>query len=59
MTGVNEFKHQIILNGKYYINNHFYFSGQGIYTFVFNNKNILGNFQQGVELSLAITYSLY
>ena len=42
-----------------YINNHFYLSGQGIYTFVFNNKNVLGNFQQGVELSFALTYSLY
>ena len=59
MTGVNEIKNQIILNGKYYINNHFYLSGQGIYTFVFNNKNVLGNFQQGVELSFALTYSLY
>ena len=59
MSGVNEFKNQIILSGKYYINNHFYLSGQGIYTFVFNNKNVLGNFQQGVELSFALTYSLY
>lgn len=59
MTGVNEFKNQIVLNGKYYINNHFNLSGQVIYTFVFNNKNKLNDFQQGVELSFALSYSLY
>lgn len=29
-----------------------------IYTFIFNNKHTNGNFQQGIELSLALKYQI-
>lgn len=59
MSGIQEFKNQLILKGEYFFLNNLSLSGQIIYTFSNNNKNILGRFEQGIELSFAAKYRLF
>jgi len=47
-----------MLKGSYHILENLRLKGKCAYTFVFNNRHSEGNFQQGVELGLALTYSL-
>lgn len=55
LTGTVQYTTQLQVSGKYSLNEHFEFTGSCIYTFIFNNKNISGNFAHGVELSTSIT----
>lgn len=59
LTGIIQYTNQISLKGKYILNEHFSFSGNLIYSFVFNNKNVSGNFQHGLEISLGAECKLF
>ena len=59
LTGTVQFTNQIAVKGKYAFNDHFSANGQLMYEFVFNNGNISGNFQQGIELALGLNCSLF
>lgn len=59
LTGTVQFTNQISLKGKYILNEHFTFTGQLIYSFIFNNKNQTGDFAQGAELSLGAECKLF
>ncbi len=59
LTGTVQFTNQIAVKGKYVFNDHFSANGQLMYEFVFNNGNISGNFQQGIELALGLNCSLF
>lgn len=59
LTGIVQYTNQITLNGSYILNKHISFNGQMAYTFVFNNKNIIGNFEHGIELEFLIKCSLF
>ena len=58
-SGTLQFTNQIILNGSYIINNHFTLNGQFIYAIVKNCDHIKDKSENGVELSLSITYNLF
>lgn len=58
LTGTVEYKNQLTLQGSYHILENLKLSGKFVYTFVFNNRHLADNFQQGVELGLALTYNL-
>ena len=58
LTGTIQYKNQLVLQGSYYILDNLKVSGKCGYTFVFNNQHKAGNFQQGVELALALSYNL-
>lgn len=58
LTGVVQYTNCITLKGTYMINNHFAFAARLSYMFIFNNKNKLGVFAHGVELSTSFTYTL-
>lgn len=59
LTGNVQFTNQIAVKGSYILNKHFSFNGQLAYTFVFNNQNIIGNFEHGVELEILAKCSLF
>ena len=59
LHGTPEIKNEIIIDGSYRILDNLSLSGQFIYTFVFNNKNTLDNFAQGVELAFALRYEMF
>lgn len=52
-SGTVEFKNIITVKGTYNINRFAQLSGKVSYTFVANNKNITGNFQHGVEMTVS------
>ena len=56
--GPVQYTNRLTLNGSYKINEHFKLEGQAIYNIIFNNHNKKGNFQHGVELGVAGTYTL-
>ncbi len=58
LTGTLEYKNQLTLQGSYHILENLKLSGRCVYTFIFNNRHLADNFQQGVELALALTYNL-
>ncbi len=58
LTGIVEYKNQLTLQGSYHILENLKLSGRCVYTFIFNNRHLADNFQQGVELALALTYNV-
>ncbi|MCQ2597761.1 MAG: hypothetical protein MJ181_07910 [Treponema sp.] len=58
-SGIIQYMNQAALKGEYRFNDHFSLAGNLIYTFVFNNNNEKGNFQQGVEMGISGTYRLF
>ena len=58
LTGTVEYRNQLTLSGSYHILENLKVSGKCVYTFTFNSRNVPDNFQQGVELGLALTYNL-
>lgn len=58
-SGIVQYTNRIILNGEYILNSHLKFNAQGIYSFVFNNNNIMDKNEQGIELSISMTYNLF
>lgn len=59
LTGTVQYTNQVTLKGSYVINKHLELNGQGIYSFVFNNKNEPGDFQHGFEFSVALEYTVF
>lgn len=59
LHGIPEIKNEIIFDGSYKLLDNLDLTGQFIYTFVFNNKNNLGDFAQGVELALSLRYEIF
>ncbi|AEE15748.1 hypothetical protein [Treponema brennaborense] len=59
LTGIIQYTNQIVLKSSYSIDDHLTLNGHAAYTFIFNNKNQQGIFEQGFELSLALTYSVF
>lgn len=59
LTGTIMYTNNITLNGYYAFNNHFKIEGQASCVFVFNNQNIGGNTDAGVELSVSLRYNLF
>lgn len=59
LTGTIQYTNRLTLNGCWKINEHFKLQGQVAYNFVFNNHNKNGNHQQGIELGVAGTYTLF
>ena len=59
LTGNVQYTNRLTLKGSYKINEHFKLEGQAIYNIIFNNHNKKDNFQQGMELGLAGTYTLF
>ena len=57
-SGIIQYTNQIILKGSYIINDHFKLNGQFIFSNVLNSKHIKDKSENGVELSLSITYNL-
>lgn len=59
LTGTVQFMNSIVLKGYYAFNRHFRLDGQASYQFIFNNKNMSGNFEHGIELAVSLTYNLF
>ena len=59
LTGTIQYTNQVTLKGAYVINKHLELNGQGIYSFIFNNKNEPGDFQHGFEFSVALEYTVF
>ena len=59
LTGTIQYTNQVTLKGTYVINKHLELNGQGIYSFIFNNKNEPGDFQHGFEFSVALEYTVF
>lgn len=59
LTGNVQYTNRLTLKGSCKINEHFKLEGQAIYNIIFNNHNKTGNHQQGLELGVAGTYSLF
>lgn len=59
LTGKVQYTNRLSIFGSYRFNQHFKLEGQAIYNFIFNNRNIDGNLQHGVELGVAGTYFLF
>ena len=59
LTGTVSYTNQITLKGSFNINKHFTLNGQGTYSFVFNNKNVGGDFEHGIEVAMALEYSMF
>ena len=59
LSGNIEFNNSFIINGSYNINKKLSVDGQFIYTFVFNNNHIIGQFEQGIQLAVALKYCLF
>ena len=59
LTGVVQFTNQLAVKGSYSFNDHITAKAQLTYQFVFNNNNESGNFQQGMEIALALNCSLF
>lgn len=49
LRGIVQYTNRITADAEYKINDHVTLKGQLDYTFIFNNENITGNFQQGLE----------
>lgn len=59
MSGNKEYSNQIKVLGNYRFYDNLELTGQVAYSFNFNNDNILNNFQQGIELAIALTYEIF
>ena len=58
-SGTLQYTNQIILNGSYIINNHFKLNGQFIYSIIKNFNHTKDISENGVELSVSLTYNLF
>ena len=57
LTGILQYRNDISLFYEYFFNDKLKFVTEGTYCFIFNNKNILNDFQQGFEFKFALSYS--
>ncbi|MCI6323071.1 hypothetical protein [Treponema porcinum] len=59
LTGTVQFTNSITLKGYYTFNSHLRADAQAVYQFIINNRNVSGNFEQGIELAVSLTYNLF
>ncbi|MCF0124541.1 MAG: hypothetical protein HUJ68_02085, partial [Clostridia bacterium] len=59
MTGTCEYLNRVGVKGNYTFNEHFNLYGEINYSFIFNNKNIENDFEQGFEIILGGTLNLF
>ncbi len=59
LSGTVEYKNQLTLDGNFVLNRNWSFDGQIGYAFVFNNNNVLNNFQQGIQLAFSVNYKVF
>ena len=59
LSGLLEYRNDIVLNGSYTLNKYCSFDAQFVYTFVFNSGHTQDNFQQGVELAISATFKYF
>lgn len=59
LSGLLEYRNDIVLNGSYTLNKYCSFDAQFVYTFVFNCGHTQDNFQQGVELAISATFKYF
>ena len=59
LTGTVQFTNSITLKGYYTFNSHLRADAQAVYQFIINNRNVSGNFGQGIELAVSLTYNLF
>jgi len=57
--GTIQYTNSLTASGSYEFNKYVTISAQMAYTFIYNNKNVEGNFDQGVELGLSVEFSLF
>ena len=59
LNGNVQYTNEITLKGSYILNNHFSFDASFTYTFIFNNHNVLGDFEQGIQMCFGAKYMLF
>ena len=59
LNGNVQYTNEITLKGSYILNNHFSFEASFTYTFIFNNHNVLGDFEQGIQMCFGAKYMLF
>ena len=59
LTGTVQFTNSITLKGYYTFNSHLRADAQAVYQFIINHRNVSGNFEQGIELAVSLTYNLF
>ncbi len=59
LKGNVQYTNEITLKGSYILNNHFSFDASFTYTFIFNNHNVLGDFEQGIQMCFGAKYMLF
>ena len=59
LTGTIQYTNQLTLKGNYNFNEHFSINSYLTYSFIFNNKNVGGDFQQGIEISVGGNWALF
>ena len=59
LTGTIQYTNQLTLKGNYNFNEHFSINSYLTYSFIFNNKNVGGDFQQGIEISVGGSWALF
>lgn len=58
-TGTIEYTNQFFVKGSYIINDHFKLNGQFLYSLIKNSEHTAGKTENGIELSLSMTYNLF
>lgn len=59
LKGNIQYTNEITLKGSYTLNNHFSFDASFTYTFIFNNHNIVGNFDHGMQMYFGAKFVLF
>lgn len=58
LSGIIQYRNDIIISGEYYFSSKIRASAEGIYTLIFNNNHKENDFQQGFELKLSLGIQL-
>lgn len=59
LNGTVQYTNELTLKGSYSLNEHFSFDASFTYTFIFNNHNVLGDFEQGIQMCFGAKYMLF
>ena len=59
LTGTLQYRNDTSLSFEYFFSDKLKVATEGTYSFIINNKNVQGDFKQGFELKLAVSYNLF
>ena len=59
LTGTVQYRNDTSLSFEYFFSDKLKVATEGTYSFIINNKNVQGDFKQGFELKLAVSYNLF